>query len=140
MLSSHLKISKLSQKHTYVLLHCQLRIEPTHTHTQSNIKHHITYINIHQHTRNPLTMSINSIYQLATYVLFTLPIWTTNGKFIRGPFLTNWTDAKAFCDEQHQGLATITDAISLGAAQTECFKEGYSAMGCWFGLSAVLEQ
>eukprot|EP01083_Nonionella_stella_P249208 861986_1 len=85
-------------------------------------------------------MSINSIYQLATYVLFTLPIWTTNGKFIRGPFLTNWTDAKAFCDEEYEGFATITDAVELAEAQTECFKPGFSAMGCWIGLSAEINQ
>eukprot|EP01084_Bolivina_argentea_P275286 469449_1 len=80
------------------------------------------------------------VYHVTAFVLFILAVSKTNGKFIRGPYLTNWTDAKAFCDEQHHGLATITDAISLGAAQTECFKEGFSAMGCWFGLSAVLEQ
>ncbi len=79
-----------------------------------------------------------SVYQLVTYVLFILRIWRINAKFIRGTSLTNWADAKEFCDEEYEGIATISDAVELGEAQTECFKEGFSAMGCWIGLSAVI--
>eukprot|EP01084_Bolivina_argentea_P105686 189267_1 len=88
-------------------------------------------------------MSISHSISHFTYtsIIWMLIIYVNiiNGGFIRGESTTNWTDAKAFCEENYDGLATINNAVELAESQTECFKSGFSASGCWIGLTATID-
>ncbi len=72
---------------------------------------------------------------LTAISIILLPISLTARNYVKGTVRMTWSEAKAFCDAEYAGLATITTPSENGQAQQVCF-ETLADVGCWTGLNA----